>query len=122
MKTSKIDFYKGYEGEPEIVIDLVNQGDVIESISIWEGYFNLILDEVNPDADGWNGLAYYYQMHSGWYEHSPWKLEHIDEIIEQLTRIDNTKLGDIPGDVLLSLIILLTKALGSEDTIHISYM
>lgn len=66
-------YYKGFEGEPEIQFICRKDNDS-ETFIIWEGHFNQIMRLIEPDNDGWKGLAYYCHMYSEWYEESPWKV------------------------------------------------
>jgi len=47
------------------------RGNDNEIIIMWEGYFDQVMRLMLPDEQGWTGLAYYYNMYTGWYEESP---------------------------------------------------
>ena len=59
-------YYDGFEGEPEIQVIYKKRNDT-EIFSIWEGYFDQIMRLMLPDEQGWTGLAYCYNMFTGWY-------------------------------------------------------
>ena len=67
-------YYDGFEGEPEIQL-IYRKGDNNEILIMWEGYFDQIMKLMCPDAQGWTGLAYNYNMDTGWYEESPWVIK-----------------------------------------------
>ncbi len=48
-------FYKGYEGEPEIVLSATENKDYI--IHLWEGYFDDIFSDPSLDGNGWKGFT-----------------------------------------------------------------
>lgn len=48
-------FYEGYEGEPEIVLMLVEATEY--NIHLWEGYFDDIFGEPTLDGNGWKGFT-----------------------------------------------------------------
>lgn len=48
-------FYEGYEGEPEIVLTLVEATEY--NIHLWEGYFDDIFGEPILDGNGWKGFT-----------------------------------------------------------------
>lgn len=116
------EYYHGYEGEPEIVFDLFNDGTCIEKISIWDGYFNGIMDLISPKKDGWTGLAYYYHLCIGWYEEENWEIPNILEVYEQFSEIDFNELKwEEEKAVFNILICLFEKAIEINGKILITY-
>lgn len=86
-----IDYYTGFEGEPEFqIIHSRKNGDKL-IIRIWGGYFDSImhavLDAVEPGANGWTGIAYCYSAVEGWYEESPWQMTDIKDAIRQFVEM-----------------------------------
>lgn len=75
-------YYDGFEGEPEIQL-IYRKGDNNEILIIWEGYFDQIMKLMRPDAQGWTGLAYNYNMDTGWYEESPWLIKDLQMALTQ---------------------------------------
>ena len=47
-------YYRGYEGEPEIGFYTIK-----EKIVIWAGFFDDIMEQMKPSRYGWTGIAYY---------------------------------------------------------------
>lgn len=123
MDTLVDKYYVGYEGEPEIqIIRKPIQGDTFV-LRIWSGFFDDIMNSIEPEEKGWSSLAYYYNLYIGWYEESPWLLEDIDAAIKQLKTIKSDKLSDSRGsmNVLIEIIKVLEDALISGDSILIAY-
>ncbi len=48
-------FYDGYEGEPEIVLSILENEDY--SLHFWEGYFDDIFSNPSLDGNGWKGFT-----------------------------------------------------------------
>lgn len=116
-------YYIGYEGEPEIqIIRKTVQGDVFV-LRIWSGFFDDIMNAVEPEEKGWSSLAYYYNLYSGWYEESPWLLQDINAAVEQLKSVKENKLSASRGsmNVLIEIIKVLEDAVKSGDSILIAY-
>jgi hypothetical protein len=67
------DHYSGFEGEPEITVDLISARGVRSRVRLWEGHFDAIMRGAVPGAAGWTGLALPYHLHSAWYD-APWEL------------------------------------------------
>ncbi len=48
-------FYDGYEGEPEIVLSILENKDY--NLHFWEGYFDDIFSNPSLDGNGWKGFT-----------------------------------------------------------------
>jgi hypothetical protein len=90
MKKIVHDYYSGFEGEPEIIFLQKNNTDE-EILKLWIGYFDKIMSQVSPGPNGWEALALYYHLHTGWYENDNWR---IPEIKEALSQIETVRLSD----------------------------
>ncbi|UAC49997.1 dihydroorotate dehydrogenase (quinone) [Bacillus aquiflavi] len=112
------DYYTGFEGYPEIVF-YIKIGEKREVIRIWDGYFDNIMQKIQPNDDGWHSLAYYYHLDEGWYEDSPWKIPNNKDALQQLQTI-NIKLLDKKEQIILKEIINLLKENLNSD-IYIEY-
>ena len=51
-KTDNYKFYEGYEDEPEVEIS----ADNMETLHIWDGFFEDIFGEPTPDGKGGRGF------------------------------------------------------------------
>ncbi|WP_271001601.1 dihydroorotate dehydrogenase (quinone) [Listeria seeligeri] len=113
------DFYKGFEGYPEI--DFYTYIDDMKlGIEMWEGYFDNIMKEINPSNGRWTSLAYYYHLDEGWYDESPWEIPSNTEALELLETIHISNLDTITQEILLKLINLLKKNINSQFYIEYS--
>ena len=120
----KIDerYYNGFEGEPELVFTLLKKNGEKNAFGIWDGYFDSIIKKVEPQKEGWTGLAYYYHLDIGWFEESPWLVENMLESFEQLNEIDVNSLEMNEDKKILSIIkALFQEAIDNDGKIFISY-
>lgn len=116
-----IDYYLGFEGEPEISLMYSSSDNTRFSIRIWEGYFDTMMSYIQPIANGEKGLFYYYDTHTGWYDHSPWKLLDLSVVINELQSIDKKILDQICLDILSDMYNLALQAKKEETYIWITY-
>lgn len=75
-------YYDGFEGEHKIVLS-----DGENRMSIWDGYFDTIMDALlkgNPEK---KGIIREYFYREGWYD-DPWRIEDIPLTIKQLEAFD----------------------------------
>ena len=56
-------FYKGYEGEPQIMVSI--KGDEELCLHIWDGYFEDIFGHPSIDGKGWIGFTRDYNQMEG---------------------------------------------------------
>ncbi|MBD5101312.1 MAG: hypothetical protein HDT27_01185 [Subdoligranulum sp.] len=87
-------YYKGYEGEPEIVLSM----EGMDTLHIWEGYFDDIYGAPSLDGKGWTGFTRDYQQ-----------LEGIFSNEEEMCMIE-------PTEYLADLVQYRGKAFDYEDT------
>ena len=118
MERVDSEYYKGFEGEPEIQF-ICRKGNDSETFIIWEGYFNQIMRLIEPDNDGWKGLAYYYHMYSGWYEESPWTVPDLYTVLKQFELLNDRMLCDEAGQILRKMCDMFKKAIIGKYEIFI---
>lgn len=111
-------FYEGYEGNPELDIYTLI-GDEKVGIQMWDGYFDEIMTKIEPGNEGWQSLAYYYNMNEGWYDDSPWKIPNNTEALNQLETVELRELDDISRKILTSMIELIRNNI--DKVIYIEY-
>ena len=99
-------FYDGFEGEPQITFCLLEEDVITEKVSIWDGYFNEIMKMIQPEKEGWTGLAYYYHLYSGWYEEDEWFIPNILDAYEQLASIN---IAEVKYEEEKEILFLVTK-------------
>jgi hypothetical protein len=74
-----------------------------------------------PSETGWNGLAYYYHLCSGWSEESPWKLPDLEESLQQFKSLNLNKCRfEKSKDVLLEICKLILDAIEQHETVWIA--
>lgn len=66
------DFYTGFEGEPEIVIEHVIDGKQISVVYAWIGYFDRVMGLIPPGPSGWSGVALHYHLLTAWESEPRW--------------------------------------------------
>ena len=66
--TSNTMFYDGFEGEPEIVLTLVEHPEhPSEKLCIWEGYFDDIFAQPRFSSKGWRDFTKdYHELEGVW--------------------------------------------------------
>lgn len=115
-------YYKGFEGEPEIQFIKLLKEDERQILSIWSGYFDEIMEKIEPTTNGWDGLAYYYQLQEGWYEESPWTIDNIDYAIRQFNEINEGSLHETTRKVLVQIKDILQSASNAKHQVQIAYL
>ncbi len=114
-------YYDGFEGEPEIRFIRGIDNEEKHILSIWEGYFDRIMNVIIPEQTGWTGIAYFYHLHEGWYEESPWQIPNIETVSNQLKKIDINILDNDTQNVLNDILEFLKGAQLQNDTVWIAY-
>lgn len=114
-------YYLGFEGEPEIILTVIQQNDKKSGISLWSGYFNNIMQQIEPVEGRWTALAYYYNLDIGWYDESPWFVDNILDAYEQFKGIDKYKLDTAEQEILEQILELFKKSIEENSRVSISY-
>lgn len=112
-------YYDGFEGEPEIQL-IYRKGDNSKIFIMWEGYFDQIMKLMHPDAQGWTGLAYNYNMDTGWYEESPWVIKDLQMALKQFESIDDKNLCGEATEILMMICDIFREAISNNDEIYIA--
>lgn len=68
----RYDFYTGFEGEPELIVEGRAANGQLGPVRVWMGYFNELMDRVPPAPSGWTGLALHHHLYTGWNEEPEW--------------------------------------------------
>lgn len=116
-----IDHYTGFEAEPEVqfITQDVHGNRLV--VRMWVGYFDSIMNCIPPKGGQWQGIAYYYQMNTGWYDESPWLIPDACEARSQIeysrSQLKDQQLVVICNDVL----DLLNFALEYNQIVQIAY-
>lgn len=119
------DFYKGYEGETEITISQKDSSsNVVESISLWSGYLNKLIDLLKPNENGyWEGLSLYYHTFSAWYDEPIWKAENSDLklFINQLQNLDCNNLSTECKAIHKVLVSMFQNSINLKHDVYFEY-
>lgn len=112
-------YYEGYEGEGEMqfIRHLSNGGKYV--LRIWDGYFDEIMRELQPEESDWTGIAYYYNVEEPWWE-KPWQIPDIDIVIKQLQKIKIDQLSEQARNLLGELCDMLSSSLESNEAVWIA--
>lgn len=114
-----LNFYAGFEGEPEIQVILGNPVHPIKMIRMWAGHFDSLMSAIEPESGRWTGLALPYHLHEGWYGGSPWRVPNLREVLQQWQSIET----QIPVDCrpqYLAVLALMHEALNASTELWIS--
>lgn len=88
----KIDLYKGFEGETELLIkEKSSDRKILFELRIWYGYWSSILNLI-PLSQDYNkeSIIYnYLRAGEGWFENDDWECTRVEEFYNQLTDIQN---------------------------------
>ncbi len=112
--------YDGFEGEPEIQFVRIAKNGERFILRIWIGFFDSIMDMIEPQKSGWTGLAYYYHMYEGWYDESPWQIADVQAVIDELKEINSSVLDNQTQNVLKDIFELL-QSVTANETVWINY-
>jgi hypothetical protein len=116
-----IDYYTGFEGEPEIRFIRQPANGEGEIVRLWAGYFDAIMATAEPGADGWRGLALPYHLDEGWYDESPWRIEGLSEVAAEWNRLNVSALDDQGQEIWGVVGRLLEAARDAGDPVWIAY-
>jgi hypothetical protein len=126
-----IDYYIGFEGEPEIrIIQKSKDGHNIALLKLWGAYFDIIMELIEPNEEGyWEGIALPYNLATGWYDDGSWECDDVVLFLKQLDSIDENKLKEskpdrikgVSFDVLEILKAMLKNTIDSKGRILIEY-
>lgn len=79
--------YIGFEGEPEITFANGDKDNYLSTLTIWNGYFETILDCMLDSKQEVVGILNDYCLHEGWYDESSWLIEDVDLLINQMKNV-----------------------------------
>jgi len=114
------EFYKGYEGEPEIQFIKDSKEGERTILSIWGGFFDDIMRQFEPTDSGWQGIAYYYHMCIGWVDNRLWEIPNLSEALADFQSLDASNLiFNKSSDVLFEICKLLADATNNHEKVLI---
>lgn len=123
-KTKIIDFYKGFEGYPEIhIFHKDSEENLILLLKLWEGYFDSIIRLIEPNSEGyWEGFALDYhtfKVYDVWGNEEPWKCEDKNLLLTQLKQIETENLDKETVSIHQITLKMIKDAIDSENEIYI---
>lgn len=118
MKT--IDFYQGYEGEPEFILTRRARSGIDSCIlRLWDGYFHDIIEQIPPGTDGnWQGVTLHHHVNSFW-DGREWECLDLPLFHSQLMTIDPGKLRLGNETVLEAMKTLVKDCLVNQERLFI---
>ena len=116
---NNVKYYKGFEGEPEIIFQFKDNKDI--SIHIWEGYIDDIMrNQPGTDEDYKKGLSYDWNTMEGPYDDNGNKIINVKDYYKDLLRFKETKFEYKETKKVYELIIyLLEKALEEDKKVEL---
>lgn len=114
-------YYDDFWGEPSMEFYRMENDVIAEKFTIWEGYFYYIMQLVLPEEEGWTGLAYFYHLHTGWYDEENWLIPNIAEAYRQLEKLNPRELPDEEQEVLALILNMLKRAMDTNGKVYIDY-
>lgn len=119
MKT--LDFYSGFEGEPEIQILLKNQdNNPFLELKVWIGYFDAVLKKIKTINGNWEGIALHYHLETGLYD-DEWECDNLFLLKSQLLNIDLDGMDSKDQQFIEAFINLVLDAIKHNDRLFIRY-
>lgn len=114
------DYFKGREGNGEIAFVRRHGADELV-FTMYDGYFDNIMDAVSPEENGWTSLALFYHTDTGWNESSDWKVSDMNSAIDQLKSVEPQYLSKLECTILRDLIDFMSETYKSGDNLFIEY-
>lgn len=84
-------YYKGFEGEPQIVFQTQPDG---MKLVVWNGYFETLLERMLDQGIPPQGILGTFVEQSGWYDKSPWEIKNINAAVQQFKMVRVEQLRD----------------------------
>ena len=112
-------FYKGYEGEQEIIFQFVDDNNM--SIHIWGGYIDDIMNnQPGTDDDYKKGLSYDWNTLEGPYSDNNKEIINIDDYYNDLLRLKDVQFKyEESKEVYNLLLLFLNKAMENNKKIEV---
>ena len=86
-----MNYYKNHKEEYEL--KFIRQSSNHQHIlSIWECYFNDIMNLFKPKNSVWRGLAAIYHNKTGWYDNEFWKIPYVKDALREFRSLDEREL------------------------------
>lgn len=122
--------YEGFESEPAIIFACGEVDNYTSTLSIWMGYFGTALDYMLDCKEEIAGILHGYFYCRDWYDESPWLIEDIGLLINQMRKArinlndESDKLNNLQKSlppVIDDIILFLEKALQNKEKVYLLY-
>ncbi len=114
--TDILDFYSGYEGEPEIIFEMIKDNNCIKAVHIWDGHLLFIVEKAVKTDRGWKGIAGAY--YNGDMD-DVWEFYNLRECLDDLEKTDISTEDNETQTVYYALIDLFKEAIEKECIIKV---
>ena len=95
-------YYKGFEGEVEIVLYYFAEDGEKNGWKLWEGYFENLLSGCFGNEIKNTGLLDSYVTHEGFYDEKPWKIKDISTAICEIGQFEKENVVTESSNMLLT--------------------
>ena len=76
------EFYDGYEGEPEVILSILEKQEY--NLHIWDGYFLFIFGAPSQNGEGWKGFTRDYNQMERSFGNRSYVIGNVEEYLEDL--------------------------------------
>lgn len=115
------DFYRGFEGENEILIKEYDNGQILAVLSVWSGYFDQIIKNLIPVSNMKEDVfSIYNSEKGGWYEELEWEIKNKREFMIQLNNVNKENLDNECIEIINILLRLLKSGIKNNRILTIS--
>lgn len=117
----EVNLYKGYEGEPEIVIKEKNEKEVVFELHLLSFFLDEILSNIplSKDYHKESVIYNYLRAGEGWFENDEWECTRVEEFYNQLTDIQNN-IEEVYQEAYNGLKEICESALENNNSLYIS--
>lgn len=118
-----IDFYEGFEGEPEIqIISKNSKGKAEAALRLWIGYLDAVVKLIEPNEAGfWEGVPLYYHTANNWEDVEIWECKDKELFVDQLNKIDTVSLSGDYEKAYQEILKILTESARNKDSVYFIY-
>lgn len=112
-----VNFYKGYEGNPEIIIKEKENNNSVYEVRLLEHHFNELLSLFPLGKYHHESILYNYFVAEGWHD-GEWECKRIEEFLNQLNMIENL-VPDVLKDIYLAIKKIVQSTLHRNNSLFI---
>ncbi len=118
---NSIDYYTGFEGEPEVIFTRRSlDGESQSQIRLWVGYYDDMIEQIPPGKNGsWKGITKDYHLLEGWRDSTDRQCADTQLLLAQLQAIDPAKFRLESSKVHAELISMVSDCIKAGDNLFI---